>query len=274
MPAVTSYLCNAILFRCAFSDMNTPRKRLAISTTALALTASGGVAFLTAAGPAAAVAPKAAPVPSDGYSLSISVSQTSIKAGESDTVSGVLTKAGVPQAGDTVYLRARADGRPHRAHRAGSATTGADGSVSFTVTPRRTTHYRLVFRNTSSTPTPTPSPTPTNQRSTAGARSKVATVHVLQATSLSIRAQATRRGEAIQGRLVSHGHGLPGRKVMLQERAAGSDTWTTVATKRTRRHGVVVFRVAAPSAPEEFQLVFAGGQNFAGSQSGVVSVGS
>jgi hypothetical protein len=61
---------------------------------------------------------------------------------------------------------------------------------------------------------------------------------------------------------------------MLQERAVGSDTWTAVSAKRTRRQGVVVFRVAAPSVPEEFQLVFRGGRNFAGSTSGVVTVGS
>ncbi|MGN6472586.1 MAG: hypothetical protein ACTHK4_02920, partial [Mycobacteriales bacterium] len=224
------------------------------AVAALALTASGGVGLVTAASPATAVTPHDTPAPSDGYSLSISVAQKSIEPGASDTVSGVLTKAGTPQPGDTIYLRARANGRHQRVHRVGSATTGTDGSVSFTVTPQTNTHYRLVYR--------------------PGARSKVATVHILRASSLSIRTRATRFGDAIEGRLLGRGHGLPGRKVMLQERAAGSDAWTTLTTKRTHRRGVVVFRIAAPSAPEEFQLVFTGGPNFNGCQSGVVTIGS
>lgn len=248
--------------------MNTPRIRRATAFAALALTTSGGVALVTAASPATAVTPNDTPAPSDGYSLSISLAQKSIEPGASDTVSGVLTKAGVPQPGDTVYLRAWARNRHHHhhAHRVGSATTGTDGTVSFTVTPPTNTHYRLVFRIASSTPPTT--------RSVVGARSKVATVHILRDCSLSIRERATRSGEVIEGQLRGRGHGLPGRKVMLQERAAGSDAWTTVTTKRTRRHGVVVFRIAAPSVPEEFQLVFAGGPNFNGCQSGVVTVGS
>lgn len=257
--------------------MNTPRFRRATAVTALALTASGGVALVTAVGPATAVTASGTPAPSDGYSLSISLAQKSIEPGASDTVSGVLTKAGVPQPGDTVYLRAWANNRRHhRSHRVGSATTGTDGSVSFTVTPQTNTRYRLVFRLVSSTPAPTATPgsTPTGARSVVGARSKVVTVHILRESSLSIRARATRFGEAITGQLRGRGHGLPGRKVMLQERAAGADAWTTVATERTRHHGVVVFRIAAPAAPEEFELVFAGGPNFNGCQSGVVTVGS
>jgi hypothetical protein len=224
----------------------------------LALAASGGLALVTAAGPAAAVAPQT-PTSSDGYSLSIAASDTSIHPGDSDVISGVLTKSGVPQSGDTVYLRASTyRARHHHAHRVGSATTGADGSVHFTVTPKATTRYRLVFRATPATP---------------GARSNAITVHVLRASSLTIGARATRNGEVVRGALRSGGHGLVGRKVMLQERAVGSDTWTAVATHRTRRHGVVVFRVAAPSVPEEFQLVFAGGRNVDGCQSGVVTAG-
>ncbi len=249
-------------------------RRRVTSVAALALAVSGGAALVTAAGPAAAVASNDTPAASDGYSLSIAVADASIDPGASDTVSGVLTKAGVPQPGDTVYLRAWVNGRRHHhGHRVGSAETGADGSVSFTVAPRATTHYRLVFRTAAPTPSPSSAPTPTS-RSVVGARSKIATVHVLRDTSLSIRARATRHGEAIQGQLRGGGHALPGRKVMLQERAVGSDAWTTLDTKRTRRHGVVVFRVATPSAPEEFQLVFAGGPNFHGCQSGIVTVGS
>jgi 5-hydroxyisourate hydrolase-like protein (transthyretin family) len=199
------------------------------------------------------------PVTSAGYSLSIALATKSVDLGDSDTVSGVLTKAGVPAAGDTVRLRAWTNHRHNRHHLVGTATTGADGSVSFTVTPRTDTHYRLVFR--------TADPTPD------GARSKVATIHVLRETSLSIRAYETRRGEVIRGQLRGGGHALPGRRVVLQERAVGDATWTPVATHRTHRHGVVSFRITAPAVPEEFQLVYAGGPNYRGSQSGIVTIG-
>ncbi|HVV77454.1 MAG TPA: hypothetical protein VHC43_15620 [Mycobacteriales bacterium] len=242
----------------------------------LVLTASAGAAIVTAVGPAAAVTPHdASPVASSDYSLSIAVAQQSIAPGASDTVSGVLTKAGAPQPGDTVYLRARTNGRHHRAHRVGSATTGADGTVSFTVTPKRTTHYRLVFRESASvTPTgsPTPVPTPVSHGPVV-ARSGVATIHVVRETTLSIRAREARRGELLAGELRTGRRSLPGRKVTLQERAAGSESWTPVRTERTRRHGVVVFRVALPSAPEEYQLSFAGGPNLHASQSAVVTIG-
>jgi hypothetical protein len=243
----------------------------------LLLTASTGAALVTGVGPATAVTPNDdTPVASNGYSLSIALATKSIDRGASDTVSGVLTKAGVPQSGDTVRLRAWSNHRRHHgSHVVGSGTTSADGSVSFTVTPKRSTHYRLVFRASSPTPTTSPSPVPAPV-STPGqvqARSHIATVHVLRDSSLSIRARDTRRGEVIEGQLRGGGHALPGRKVLLQERAVGDDTWTPVATHRTRRHGVVIFRVTTPQVPEEFQLVFAGGPNYHGSSSGVVTIG-
>ncbi|HWC36190.1 MAG TPA: hypothetical protein VG650_15395 [Mycobacteriales bacterium] len=254
--------------------MSTTRLRRATSVAALALTASGGVGLVSAVSPAAAVTPAGdTPVASDSYSLSIALAQKSIDPGASDTVSGVLTKSGVPQAGDTVYLRERVNGRHHRTHRAAAATTGTDGSVSFTVTPKANTHYRLVFRSADTSPAPTPVPTPVSDRGRVAARSKIVTVHVLRQSSLSIRARDTRRGELIEGQLRGGGHALAGRRVRLQERAVGSETWTTVSTKRTRRHGVVAFRVMTPSAAEELQLGFAGGPNYQGSVSGVVTIG-
>lgn len=241
----------------------------------LLLTASAGATLVAAIAPAAAVTPKDDPTGSTtGYSLSIALAEKSIDPGASDAVSGVLTKAGIPQSGDTVYLRARVNGRRHHGHRVGSAVTGPDGSVSFTVTPIAKTHYRLVFRAASSTsPTTSPTPSPVSRRSTVAARSKVVTVHILRNSSLSIRSREGRRGEVIQGQLRGAGHSLPGRKVTLQERSVGSDTWTPVSTHRTRRHGVVIFRVDPPTAPEEFELSYAGGPNYHGCQSGVVTIG-
>lgn len=257
--------------------MSRSRLRRSTSVAAIALTASSGAGLLTAVGPAAAVTPHDdPPVATDSYSLSIALAEKSVDPGAADTVSGVLTKGGVPQAGDTVFLRERVGGRHHRSHRVDSGTTGEDGSVSFTVTPRFSTHYRLVFRAASTAPTPTVTPSPSlpGTPSQVGARSKVVTVHVLRTSSLSIRERERRDGsEIIQGELRGRGRGLPGRKVTLQERAVGSESWTTLRTRRANRHGMVRFRVAAPSAPEEFQLAFAGGPNFHGCQSGVVTIG-
>ena len=209
--------------------MNTSRLRRATSLAALSVVASSGVALVTAVGPAAAVTPNDDPVASDSYSLSIALATKSIDPGASDTVSGVLTKGGVPQAGDAISLRARTNGRHHHAHQVATGTTGTDGSVSFTVMPETNTHYRLVFRASSATPTPTPTPTPVSTPGFDGARSRVVTVHILHDSSLSIRAREARNGrEVIQGQLHGRGHALPGRKVTLQERAVGSDTWTTV----------------------------------------------
>jgi hypothetical protein len=249
--------------------MTTSRLRRVGSVAALAVSASSGVALVSAAGPAAADTPS--PVASSGYALSISVADKSINPGSSDTVSGVLTHSSAVAAGDTVYLRARLAGK-RVSHRVASGTTGDDGSVSFTVTPAANTHYRLVFRLPSAT-TPAPVPAGVTPSTVVGARSKVATVHVLRDSSLSIRARELKNGhELLAGQLRGGGHSLARRKVELQELAVGTTTWTTVKTHKTDRKGVVSYGVAAPATAEEFQLVFAGGPNFGGSQSSVVTV--
>jgi hypothetical protein len=257
--------------------MTTSRLRHVGSAAALALTASGGIALVTAAGPAAAVTPHDTPVATSAYSLSIAVATKSIQPGDSDTVSGVLTHGGVAAAGDTVYLRARADGKWF-GHRVGSAVTSNDGSVQFTVKPATPTHYRLVFRMPIATPAPSPTASPVALAAPAPsvveARSAVATVHVVRPTSLSIRAKQ-RHGngrEVVMGQLRGGGHGLAHRKVTLQEQVVGSPTWTTVRTRVTHRNGVVEFLAPKAAMVQEFQLVFAGGSNYTGSQSGVVTV--
>ena len=86
----------------------------------------------------------------------------------------------------------------------GSATTGTDGSVTFTVTPTEKTGYRLVFRRTADD---------------AAARSDVAVVAVRKPTSLSIRAKhdtiSAGDPDGISGVLLTHTRPLPGRLVTL-----------------------------------------------------------
>jgi hypothetical protein len=61
-----------------------------------------------------------------------------------DLVSGVLRSHHKGVAGETITLDARTGKKP-RWVASGTATTGADGSVSFTVAPTVRTQYKLVF---------------------------------------------------------------------------------------------------------------------------------
>lgn len=193
----------------------------------------------------------------DTTSLTIDVASKSIEPGASDTVNGVLSLDGAPLAGDTVKLRGGPVGG--KLGYIASGITDTAGGVSFAVTPTSTSRYLLVF----------------NKTATNGyARSAVATIHVRKPSSLSIRARQNPRAhvEVISGDLRGSNHGLVHRKVMLQERAAGTTDWTTVRTERTRRHGIVAFKVPVKNASEDYQLVFTGGPLYDGCQSGVVTV--
>jgi hypothetical protein len=189
-------------------------------------------------------------------SLAISQDAVSIEPGASDGIHGLLTLNGAPLGNAAVELHSRAVNQL-RFHLAGTATTASDGTVSFTVTPAVNTHYLLVFRRTDAAPP---------------ARSSVVTVHVRRSCSLSIRARLNPKNlEVISGDLRGGGHGLAHRAVSLQESPSGAATWTTVGTQRTGRHGGVAFKEVPPTAPEDYRLVFAGGVNFDGCQSGVVT---
>jgi hypothetical protein len=188
-------------------------------------------------------------------SLTIALGSKSIAPGSTDTVSGVLSDNGTPIAG-TVNLLAK--NAKHKFAKVQSGTTATDGSVSFTVKPGVTTHYALAFAKTATD---------------SAARSAVATVRVLQPSSLSIRARANKKAatEIISGDLRGGGSGLRHRKVVLQDRPAGTTTWTSVTSKFTSKGGAISFKLAAPTVSEDYQLVFAGGAVFDGCQSGVVT---
>ena len=192
--------------------------------------------------------------------LTIAVGSSSINPGESDTVSGVLTSNGEPLAGQPVALLARTN-HQSRLHVIGSGTTGTDGSVSFNVSPTQTTHYRLLFRRTS-----------TYQR----AFSDAAIVYVRIPTSLSIRALkdtiASGQSDQISGTLLAPHRPLPGRTVSLLARAAGTtDAFVAVATAKTNKKGYVAFTVT-PTASEDYQLSFGPGPRYQSCHSGVVTV--
>lgn len=193
----------------------------------------------------------------DTTSLTIAVAAKSIEPGASDTVNGELSLDGSPIVGGTVRLNGGPVGSKMKY--IASAISGADGSVSFAVTPASTSRYVLVFKKT---------------ETNAWARSSVATIHVRKPSSLSIRARQNKRAgiEIVSGQLRGSNKGLVHRKITLQERPAGSAVWTTERTAFTRRNGVVTFKVPAPTAAEDYQLVFPGGPLYDGCQSGVVTV--
>jgi hypothetical protein len=189
--------------------------------------------------------------------LSIAVADTSISKGATDSVSGVLSLDGTPISGATVNLIAKHG--HHKWAKAASAVSGTDGSVSFAVAPQVTTHYALVFHATAPD---------------AAAHSAQATVHVLMPSSLSIRLRSNaKKGiENISGSLRGGGNAVRGRKVVLQDRPSGTATWSNVAAKRTGKGGNVGFNVPAPTASEDYQLVFAGGPIFEGCVSPIGTV--
>jgi 5-hydroxyisourate hydrolase-like protein (transthyretin family) len=191
--------------------------------------------------------------------LTIAVTPRSIDAGQSATVSGVLTDSGAPSPGEDVSLLAKKVGSHAGFASAGTAVTGTDGSVSFPVMPTTSTRYRLKELATSPT---------------QAAASRVATLTVRSPSSLSIRARQAHMREIISGDLRGGGHGLPGRRVTLQSRPTGDTTWTPVKAHRTGHHGIIRFRVAVPTASTDYRLVFAGGRAFDASSSGVVTAGA
>jgi hypothetical protein len=135
-----------------------------------------------------------------------------------------------------------------------TATTAADGTVTFTDAPLRSTVYRLRLVHTTGIPS---------------AVSDSVRVQVSVPSSLSIRGRATTDGFAVSGVLKGGGHPLAHRQVTLLEQAPGSATWTEAGTRRTNRSGFV--RFLEPQVPGTgYRLAYAGGPRFASSTSGTV----
>ena len=106
------------------------------------------------------------------------------------------------------------------------------------------------------------------------ARSPIATVHVRRPSSLSIRSKLNPKTSkvVVSGQLRGGGHALPNRRVTLQESPAGAGTWIPVGTMKTNKRGIVVFREPAPTAAEDYKLVYAGGWNYDPCESAVATV--
>jgi hypothetical protein len=187
-------------------------------------------------------------------SLAIRAVHPAVEPGHSDTVTGALAVTGAESAaGRTVTLEARPVGSTGFTPVAESVA-GDRGGVRASVTPDVTTRYRWDYAGDADT-----------RPSVSG----VATVRVRTPqhpghrlpTSLSIRAVHRLVGAAgldvVRGRLRAGRVPLRGRRVVLVSRTPADTGWTFDGVHRTRRLGVVAFRVE-PATDTAYRLVFLG----------------
>jgi hypothetical protein len=109
------------------------------SAAAVAVLASGGVIATSAAADAASHGHAL-----DATNLSIKNKAIAHSKHHASSITGVLRDGHTGVAGETVTLDSRTGHKP-RWTAVGTATTGTDGSVSFTVAPTARTQYKLVF---------------------------------------------------------------------------------------------------------------------------------
>jgi hypothetical protein len=110
------------------------------AASAVAILATGGVvASATAASAAKVHHPKP-----EATTLSIKNRVIAHSRHHADAITGVLSARRKGVAGETITLKSRSSKKPRWAV-AGSATTSASGSVTFTIAPSAKTQYELYF---------------------------------------------------------------------------------------------------------------------------------
>lgn len=115
------------------------------SAAAVAILATGGALVTATAAGAATGHPKAKP-----QETTLSIKNKAIAHGKhhADAITGVLSSHRKGVAGATITLDSRSGKKPRWAV-VGTATTGSNGSATFTVAPTVKTQYKLVFAGTS-----------------------------------------------------------------------------------------------------------------------------
>ena len=194
--------------------MNAVRRALAAAAVSGAALAGVGVAGVTAA-------QAASPVPA---ALSITA-PARVTYGNAATVTGKLTTTGGHKAlpGLTVALEERRPGTTAWTS-AGTQTTAADGSVSFSVTPPRTEEFQLVHAATSGTKAST---------------SATATIKVAYAVTASLT------GNKVS---VTVAPIAATQKVLLQRKGSSARQWSTLATRKLNKPSSATFTIKAPTA--------------------------
>jgi microcompartment protein CcmL/EutN len=244
-----------------------PRTRTLIAAAAVAaMTATAGFTIANTAGASttATTGTLTAASAKAGTQLSVTTAQSTIAAGQQDSINGMFTSNGSPEPHRVIGLYRYSD-RLHRWRLVRHKLTNQAGTVKFDVRPAVTRKYMLVYHGNSTL---------------AATRSGVVTVVVTgslprTASTLSITASATSIAAGgttkISGVLTAGTSPVQHRLVLLRRYNPTTKEWVRVAVKRTGPQGVVFF-VRAPSTTATFELVFPGGPRFAGSHSGTVTV--
>jgi len=210
----------------------------AITSTADATTSTNTAALTTGAA-------------KTGTTLSATAAQSTIQAGQADTITGTLLAGGNPAPGRPVELY-RYNDRRQRWRLIRVKLTGKTGAATFTVHPYATRRYELVFHGNSTL---------------AAAASGAAAITVegsvpKRTTALSISAApasiAAGHPTAITGVLTVNGKPVRHRIVSLYRYDATTKKWVRVAAELTGPGGGVRF-VREPSSTAAFELMYAGG---------------
>ena len=199
-----------------------------------------------------------------GTTLSAMAAQTTIKAGQRDTISGTLLTGGNRAPGRVVGLY-RYNDQLQRWRLIRVKLTGKTGAVTFTVQPYISCKYELVYRGNSTLAASTSSPATVTVESSGEKR----------ATALSIGAAPTSitsgRTTAITGVLTTGGRPLRHRIVSLYRYDTTTKKWVRVAVELTGPRGGVRF-VREPSATASFELAYPGTPTLGAAHSGQATV--
>jgi 5-hydroxyisourate hydrolase-like protein (transthyretin family) len=205
----------------------------------------------------------------DGTALSIRAAQSTIAAGQRDTITGTLTAGGKPAAGKVVELYAYSS-RLHKWRPVRIKRTSSSGAVTFTARPgagksAKTRQYELVFHGDAALAQATSSAVTVT---VTGSVTKRATVLSATATPAIVKA-----GQAvtITGALTADGKPLAHRLVALYRYDSAARKWARVAVRLTDAKGQVSF-TRKPPASAGFALRFHGGPALTAGHSARVAI--
>jgi hypothetical protein len=187
-----------------------------------------------------------------GTTLSIAAAQSTIKAGQKDTISGTLLAGGNAAPGRAVGLYRYSD-RLDRWRLIRIKLTGKSGAVTFAVHPDINRRYELVYHGNSALAASTSSPVAIT---VTGSVVKRTTALSISASPTGIAAGHT---ATISGLLTADGRPVRHRAVSLYRYDATTKKWVRVAIGLTGPRGGVRF-VREPSGTATFELMYPGGR--------------
>jgi 5-hydroxyisourate hydrolase-like protein (transthyretin family) len=228
------------------------------AATGFAVTSAAGTTTTVRTAALTSSSPKAA------TTLSITAGESTVKAGEKDSISGTLLAAGSPARGKAVGLY-RYNSQLGRWRLIRIKLTSKTGTVAFIVHPEITREYRLMYHGN---PTLAASASGTVTITVSPPAAKRVTSLSISATPSSVAAGHTTQ---IAGVLSTSGRPLAHRIVSLYRYDTATKKWVRVAITLTGPKGGVRF-ARKPSATATFELVYPGGPLLTGAHSGRTTV--